>query len=207
MSYVIYGSFGLLCGLVVFQAYVLVELVRQVVELKRLAHESGMSLSEATGLLELGTPMPAFSAREPGGGRSLGHQDLRGHPTILLFVSVAQAELPAYRELPALIQGFQHRADGHVFMLCEGSEADCVRLAREHEVPIPVFLDDGGAIRGSCGIEVTPSAVKLDEEVRITSYGRSRPHQEVEELRARQQAHEDRVFATDENGALVSQDT
>jgi hypothetical protein len=105
-------------------------------------------------------------------------EDLRGDPTILLFVSPMEASLPAYQQLTIAIHALWHQAEGRIYLVCSASEDACRQFALDHRVnsfaenQVPTVLDNGAFIARSFQIDSTPTAVELDEDVRVQRYGR-----------------------------------
>jgi len=173
-------SYALLSMLVVLEAMVLREVLVRTVRIRRLFIDS-MGSSERQqlppGTLRTGSPAPEFKAQIIGTGCNIGTSDLKGHPTILLFVSPAQASSRFYEKLSAGTHALWHKADGHLYLVCSGGEQACLQIMRDHRVEgfsrghVPMILDKDGRIAWSFQIKGTPQAVMLDEEVRVSRYG------------------------------------
>jgi hypothetical protein len=170
-------SFVLLCGLVFIQAMVLQGIVRETASLKRRFDPSrDIAEDEQTKMLSERMPAPEFSAPLLQTGEFLSNNDLKGHPSILVFVSPV-ATSPAYKTLSAAVHAWYHDTDGHIYLVCTGSRHGCQQLASDACAGLPeghsvsVILDEDARITRGYGIEHTPQAVKLDEMAQLVRYG------------------------------------
>jgi hypothetical protein len=169
-------SYVLLWGLVVAEAVILREALHSTVWLKRFY--TRLSRPIGLGGLPSGTQAPEFSAPMIGTGRDLHKDELKGDPTILLFLSPMEVSLAGYQELSIAIHALWHRMEGRIYLVCSGSEEACRRFALDqqvHGIPenqVPMVLDDQANIARSFQIDSTPMAVELDEDVVISRYGR-----------------------------------
>jgi hypothetical protein len=169
-------SYGILYGLVVLEGLVLREAIRRTVSFKRFYADLGRGGKPE--LLAVGTSAPEFSAPVAGTAQSLTREDLRGHPSILLFVSPEEASFPNYQKLADGVNALWHKVAGHVYLFCTGGEEACRQFARDHHVGqfgenhrIPIVLDEGARIARGLHIGATPQAVELDEDARVKRYG------------------------------------
>lgn len=170
-------SFALLCGLVFIEAMVLQHIVRETASLKRLFGPSrSIAEDEQTKMLSEHMPAPEFSAPLLQTGEFLTNSDLKGHRSIVVFVSPV-ATSPAYKTLTAAIHAWYHDMDGHIYLVCTGGRDECQQLADEACASLPeghsvsVILDEDARITRAYGIERTPHAVELDEMAQLVRYG------------------------------------
>lgn len=161
-------TYAVLWGLVLLQALVLREMLRETVWLERLVQGFGRKTEN----LPAGTPAPEFELPVLGEGRTLGPSDLAGDESILLFVEPSAAVSPAYASLDDGIHGLWHKVDGRLYMVCRGSEEECRRFVADRPFRVPVLVDERGRLGTAFRISVTPNAVRLDADVRVASYGR-----------------------------------
>jgi methylamine dehydrogenase accessory protein MauD len=167
-----------LWGLVIFQSLVLLGLVRQSAETRRKLAD--LSAGGSTGgRLELGTKAPSFTAIEARSGRTVRHRDLAGRRSILLFLS------PSCRnceQLAAGIHGIYHKAEGHLYLVCQSSREECLAFLKAQDVrmDLPLLLDPEREIGNRFRIFGVPAAVMLDAELRIRSYGSPRGSEDLE---------------------------
>lgn len=173
-------SYLLLWGMVGLQALCLHELLRQAVWLKGLYRESDKHL-------HTGTPAPDFTAPLLGAEGRLSTRELRGHKSMLLFVSPFEARLPYYQTLRLAIHAMWHKADGHLYLVCHGPQAECLRLAEAHRVeglpnqPLLVW-DEQGAVAAAFQVTNTPQAVLIDPSGRVSHHGHPELSSEPEVL-------------------------
>ena len=179
-------SYPLLWGLVVLEAAMLRKALRSTVRFKRLYFRSDRRIE--VGGPPRGAPAPDFSGPLLENGETLTAAQLKGEPTILLFVSPNEASLPGYRPLAAAIHALWHRVEGHLYVVCSGTEETCRQLAPTLHVhglaenQLPVILDEESRITRSFQIGATPSAVELDENLWVTRYGRPIPEPAEQKL-------------------------
>jgi peroxiredoxin len=162
-------TYALLCGLVILEALVLRQVLRDTVSLKRFYSE-GIGTVVPEGLFG-GTSAPEFSA--PGlDGEILRVSDFEGYSTILLFLSPQDTASVCRGDLSAVIHALWHRVQGHIYLVCSGEEESCRQSARgKCMVPIRIALDIGGEIARSFKITSTPRAVEFDSQGRVVRYG------------------------------------
>jgi hypothetical protein len=117
-------------------------------------------------------------------GKSLSISNLKGHRSTLLFVSPEEVS-PLYENLDIGIHAMWHETDGHVYLVCNGSEEACRQLASDYRVEgfaedqVPVILDEGGRLARSFLIDGTPQAVSLDSDLQVRRYGYPVPRKQV----------------------------
>ncbi len=172
-------SYVLLWGLIIIEAVVLREVLRKTIRFKQTLRNTSQRTVEEISWLHTGTPVPDFTAPLLGTGESLTTSQLRGEPGILLFVN-AEESSPFYEKLATAIHGMWHKAEGRIYLICNGTPEACRQFARKHSVDevadkIPVVLDENGRIAESFRINETPQAVELDEYLRVKRYGRPSP--------------------------------
>lgn len=156
------------------------EAVRRTIRLKQLSSSSRRRKERrhaSPHTLPSGTLAPVFTARVGGTGRLVSLSDLKGHSTILLFVSPGESSSPFYAKLSAGTHALWHKADGHLYIVCRGGEQPCHQIMVDHQVEgfsrghVPMILDEGGYIAERFLVSSTPQAVMLDEDARIIRYG------------------------------------
>jgi peroxiredoxin len=158
-----YVSYIALWILVVFQAFVIVGLVRSVYRnAQRLPR--GIAADEG---LRSGEPAPEFFATDIH-GHTIGTADLEGRQTALLFVSPSCSGCAVtLQELEALRQ----KAGGHVVVVCQGDDAACRELSDRYRVSDPFVVDADRAISESFRVSGIPTAALVDDHARIVTYG------------------------------------
>ena len=181
-------SYVLIWGLVVLEAVVLQEVLRRTVWFKRLYagfYDRAKRQYPSIDALAPGALAPEFTARMLGREKPVSTFDMKGHSTILLFVSPKEASSPLYGKLSAGIHALWHKAGGNLYLVCGGGEEECRRMGRNHggqgvnEGHVPVILDEEARIARSFLIRSTPQAVMLDEDLRVSRYGYPLPTEEA----------------------------
>jgi hypothetical protein len=168
-------SYAALWAIVFVQTAMLQEVVRRTARIKRLY----MTPRRRTALQQLttGTLAPEFVGQALGSGHVVRTSDLKGHSTILLFVSPSDTSSSHYEKLSAGTHALWHKADGHLYVICSGGAEECHRIMRDHHVEgvnlgrVPIILDENGKIAANFLVGGTPQAVILDKETRVTRYG------------------------------------
>jgi hypothetical protein len=174
MQIAFYTSYALLWALVTLQAMVLLEVLRRVSRLKRDIFDS-MPAVVRDERLKSGTPAPDFAVRELASGKTVRPGDLVGEPSLLLFLDPERVrERFSDRWLRNTLAGLGAKAEGKLYLVCDDSAA-IGRLTRGYSLELPVLLDDNGELRQKFRITARPTAVMLDEAVRVKMYGQ--PHQ------------------------------
>jgi hypothetical protein len=134
----------------------------------------------------IGKIAPEFSVPLLGTDRILTRADLEGRETILLFVSPADADLPAYRQINPVLTSMWETVEGELYLVCNGTRDGCERFIGSG--PVKAILDEDGQIARSFQVKKTPRAVHLDEETRVVRYGEpvepQMLHEGAEELTA-----------------------
>ncbi len=192
-------SYVLLWALVVAEAVLTRWVLRRTswakqfyIELTRRRAENRWLISQFDQWLPNGTLAPEFSAEVLGANRRLGNQQLKGHFSILLFMSDSSESSEVGQNLIDELHVLWHKVEGHIYLVCRPEERECTRVATDSRViefsgqEIPVLIDEGGRIARSFVINATPQAVQLDEEGRVRRYGFSPATQHAEEIRLRQ---------------------
>jgi hypothetical protein len=177
-------SYALLWVLVVTESVLLREVLRGTIWFKRLQNDfSRRRKSVEPARLPAGSPAPDFIAPLLWTGESLSTSQLKGHPSILVFVSPEEVS-PLYKNLASAIHAMWHETNGHVYFVCRGSDEACRRLADDHAVrrfaehAVPFIHDEEGQIARSFMISGTPEAISLGSDARVKRYGRPIPNEE-----------------------------
>jgi hypothetical protein len=178
-------SYALLCGLVVLQAIVLRDILRRTLWFKRLTDGfSRRGESETQEPRPTGVPAPDFTATLLSTGELWSSSQLKGHFSILLFVS-PETPSPHYEKIAIAMHAMWHEAGERLYLVCNGSPESCRQFTRIHRIEglgedqIQVLLDEGGQIAQSFLIDSAPQAVSLGEDLRVRRYGRPMPSEEA----------------------------
>ena len=162
-------SFPILCVAVFLQAAVLQKIIEELARLLRIYNGRQTRRKLA---FEKEIPAPELL-----GSEILNLPGLQGHRSMLVFVS-SDDKSAAQKTLSAAIHAWYHETDGHVYLVCAGTEQQCGNIAVEVSVNLPhsssvgLILDEDSSITKSCGVVSTPQAMELDEMAAIVRYGR-----------------------------------
>ena len=180
-------SYWLLWVLVAFQALVLLALVRAVYSLQQSRGSLPGAESGASG-----PPMPAFAAADLN-GHAIDSKSFSGRKTALLFVST---KCISCRLTLHDLDAVRSKGQGNVVVVCHAPRDECHRMAEEHDLRVQVIADEGNRLGELFGITAVPTAVLVDEDLRLASYGHPMSADEVDELLAAE--------STDREAAAVS---
>jgi len=167
-------SYAILWIIVVLQCVLLVGLVRVVYALQQEAPTQPLKPRR----LSSGSEAPPFTATTLSGG-TIGNADFLGHMTALLFVS---PHCPSCTATLYEMQALERKANGNIVVVCRGNTDQASELARTHELKTPVIADSDDRITHLFGVASMPTAVLIDAEYRIHSYGEPLAANELEEL-------------------------
>lgn len=163
------GAFVLIWAVVAVEAIVLLAVLRLTVRLKAEIYEA--MPDAVTHDRPAGGTHVEFEAPDLASGATLRSSELRGAPAALLFTTAHQRDGGRAEWLLDTIAGLRSKAEGRLWVLCEGSSAACSKLSGLVGPDVPVLLDREGEIRGRFLVTATPAAVLLDSEARIAQYG------------------------------------
>lgn len=163
-------SYLVLWLLVVVQALVLLELLREVGLLRLQLPPDPGALIPNDGLAR-GSAAPEFALADARSGRTITEQSLRAPlPTLLLFLT------PRCQSCRVLASGLGDFADSvkdeaQVIAFCGARPADCVAFAEEFALDIPVLADPEQIVFRKYRAARTPSAVLVGGDGRIRLQG------------------------------------
>jgi peroxiredoxin len=121
---------------------------------------------------------PAFRATDLT-GRLIDSKDIVGQKTALLFVSTkCRSCNVTLRDLEVV----SAKAHGNVIVVCQDKRAACEEAARQYGLSLPIIIDQGDDLGERFGVTSVPTAVLINEEYQIQSYGSPMEAEEVEEM-------------------------
>jgi hypothetical protein len=163
-------TYALLLGLVALWGRVLHYLIGETIWLRRLYGP------QDEGLLVLGSRVPEIGAvRELLTGRSITLADMKGH--MVMFVSARNNTPRQYRSLAISVHALRLRAEGKLFLVCDGSPDECWGLLGKMasgsptRKGLPVLVDPAGAVARAFRVSRRSMAIGLDDQARIQYYG------------------------------------
>lgn len=161
--------------LVLCQTVVLIGVVRALHTLQLRSAAGGTPISR--GHLQ-GQPMPQFEQRDMEGAL-IRSQDLVGQELALLFVSPScRACSLTLHEMDMLA----HKAGGNILLVCRAAEEECRQLAASYAIQTTVISDSENVISDLFEVDSVPTAVLVDEDGLITSYGHPMRAEELADM-------------------------
>ncbi|MFL5914904.1 MAG: peroxiredoxin family protein [Gaiellaceae bacterium] len=122
--------------------------------------------------------MPTFVAADLD-GHTIDSNSFSGRKTALLFVST---KCISCRLTLQDLDAVRSKGQGNVVVICHAPQDDCRRMAEEHDLRAQVIADEGNRLGELFGITAVPTAVLVDEDLRLASYGHPMSADEVDEL-------------------------
>jgi methylamine dehydrogenase accessory protein MauD len=131
--------------------------------------------------LEVGTPAPVFREIDILNKKEITVADLKGRPSVLVFVSPSCA--PCAALMPHL-NAFQRTNDGkaNILLFSQSEPQPCLELIQAHKLKLPVISDPEGSISKAYKVHATPFAYGLDEEGLVRRRGIANDLQGLEAL-------------------------
>jgi hypothetical protein len=174
MSFNFLASYIAIWVLVLFQGLLVLALLRQLAELRRLLEVGGL---QGVDRLPVGSLAPDFAGFDLRSGRQVSGQSLSGTGGVMLFLSpectvckglADSLRPPAVNDLPP------------TFVFCQGGERACARFVKRLGPGVHLLV--GGAEEVATRYRVTgsPTAVVVDGERKVRGYGHP---QNVEDLK------------------------
>jgi|SRR5262252_8623343 len=168
-------SYLALWGLVVFQSLVLVGLVHSVYLLQKAPSTVGIPPGSSDGDL-IGQAAPAIGGVDLQGA-AVDSVEFGGRLTALLFVSpTCRSCTVTLDELEAL----KSKVKGSVIIVCRAERHECLGLAEKYRSDVPVVVDKDLTVSKRFHVSTVPTAVVIDKDGRIQSYGHPMHAEELE---------------------------
>jgi len=150
-----------LWSLALFHSFLLIGIVRTLYPRSEpLGHGS-------TKRLGTGSEVPSFEAVDLD-GESLSNMDLVAPTTAILFVS---PRCPSCTVTLYELEALDVKTQGNVVVICRGNLGETMALARDFKVRARWVADADDKLRRAFGVTTTPTAVLVDGQNRIRSYG------------------------------------
>jgi len=173
MSTPLLVSYVFLWVLVAFQSLVIVGLVRSSYLLQNRVPATGTGSASDF-------PTPEFHATDLT-GRLVSNETISGQKTALLFVSTkCRTCNVTLQDLEAV----KKKANGNVIVVCQDRRQSCVEAAQKYGLTIPVIVDDNDELGQLFNVTNVPTAILINDEGRIQSYGQPMQAEEVEQMLA-----------------------
>ena len=166
-------SYVLLWVVVILQSLLLLGTVRAIHSLRQVDHGhdhdplAAAELETPDAERLVGQEIPSFTAVDISGGRFAAEQ-LLGRSTVVLFVSPnCSSCMLTLEELAAVGK----KTNGNVLVVCGEREENCRHLAQDYQLTVPVIVDEDDSIRQLFDVSGAPTAVLLNPNNRVVSYG------------------------------------
>jgi hypothetical protein len=173
-SFSFLSTYVALWGLVLFQTLIIVGLLRELAEIRRLAEDGRLPQR-----LPLGARAPSLRGSDLRTGTTFDTALLSGRELVVLFLSpgcrICWRLADGTRKLPA-------EPSLSRIAVCHGSDGECASFVDTLAGDVPVLLDSSGSMSARYGVRSTPVAFVLDREGRIRSSGSPRHGGELAEL-------------------------
>jgi thiol-disulfide isomerase/thioredoxin len=150
--------------LIIFQTFVLLELVRRVAS----GHVGAASEEEGADLLETGAPAPHFEAKDVLTGRPVTSAEYAGRPTMLLFVSPGCAVCEHVTQQVLVIK---EQIQASLLVVCMAKAPACEPYGTEYREAFTTVYDRDHAIARSFKIKQAPTAVVINRYGLVERYG------------------------------------
>ena len=174
MGFTFVATYVALWALVLFQTLIIVGLLRELAEIRRLAEDGRLPQR-----LPLGARGPRLSGADLRTGATVDTSLFTGRDLVLLFLSpgcrLCWRRADGTRKLsaePAL----------SCIAICRGSAKECTGFVAALAGDVPVLLDGSGSLSASYGVRSTPVAFVLDPEGRVRASGSPRHGGELADL-------------------------
>jgi hypothetical protein len=173
-SFSFLSTYVALWGLVLFQTLIIIGLLRELAEIRRLAEDGRLPQR-----LPLGARAPSLRGSDLRTGTTFDTALLSGRELVVLFLSpgcrICWRLADGTRKLPA-------EPSLSRLAVCHGSAGECASFVETLAGDVPVLLDPSGAMSARYGVRSTPVAFVLDREGRVRSSGSPRHAGELAEL-------------------------
>ena len=164
---IFYVSYGAIWVLVVFQALVMLELVRQMSGDREQSAQPLSTIAE-TAMLPTGSVAPDFRLPELGTNQWVSRDSLSGKSALLAFTSPSCAT--CYKVADEL-SAFQVATDARLVVVCHGDAQTCEPFVGKHFPDALALHDETGVTAEAFLVQHTPTAVLLDPSSLILRYG------------------------------------
>lgn len=153
--------------LVIFQGLLIIALLKQLAEVKQLARLGGVAGADQ---LPAGTPAPDFEGIDLRSAKPLTKQVFAGQGGVLLFLS------PECGSCVELADGLRRSEPGElppIVTFCQGEESPCASFINRLGPEIYTLRGhfDDGSVAKSYHVDGSPTAVVINPDLTIGSYG------------------------------------
>lgn len=172
------ASYVALWALVVFQGLLILVLLRQLAELRRLAAQGGLPSED---LLPAGSPAPDFAGRDLRSGLHVSSRDLDGRGGVILFLSACDV----CKKLADNLRQGPTKDLPPIVAFCQGGEGSCAGIVKGLAPEVPLLLESAEKTAARYRVNSSPTAVVVDGKRRIRGYGHPENVEDLKRLLAR----------------------
>jgi hypothetical protein len=174
MRFGFFASYIAIWILVLFQGLLVLALLRQLAELRRLVEQGGLQGEDR---LPTGSPAPEFAGFDVRSGQQVGSHSLRGLGGVILFLS---SECTVCKDLAASLRQPAMNGLPPIIAFCQGGEEACARFVKRLGLEVYLLLKGAEEIAARYHVSGFPTAVVVDGKGKIRAYGHP---ENVEDLR------------------------
>lgn len=168
-TWLFYTSYIALWVLVAFHTLVLLELVPRIETIRaRGAEGDPLPMEDGSDLLVTGDAAPTIQAPELPTMRIVNSRSWLGEPSLLVFVSPS---CTGCVEIADELRATRGQSSRRLVAVCRGEPSQCAQFAETYLPGIQVLIDETGEIAKQFRVHRTPTAVSLDDKLRVLRYG------------------------------------
>jgi len=125
----------------------------------------------------VGKPLTSFEGRRLDSTTNVTEKQLQGRSGMLLFISCSEFVDDIPPLLPISLNYLWKKIDGRIYIVCQGTEAECRRIRDECHLSerygddIWIIADAGGTIKATFGITRMPAALMIDRHGLVIKAG------------------------------------
>ncbi|MCI0627777.1 MAG: hypothetical protein L0387_40030 [Acidobacteria bacterium] len=163
MNFEFATSYLALWAVVLFQGLIILALMRQLEELRKSAKHGGLTLEH----LPTDSRAPEFAGVDFRSGRRVASRDLEGRGGVILFLSAC----PVCVRLVSDLNQVTTIDMPPMVAVCQGGDRACAGIAKGLPREFHLILEHSEEIAARYLVDSSPTAVFVDETLRIRGYG------------------------------------
>jgi methylamine dehydrogenase accessory protein MauD len=120
--------------------------------------------------LEIGTPAPDFHSVDIVSGREVTLGDLKGRPSVLIFISPSCG--PCHTLMPHMAE-LQRTwgKKGNIILVSQADHQSNLEFAHRHKLKTALISDSNGTVSRAFQAPATPFAYRLDKKGKVQWHG------------------------------------
>jgi hypothetical protein len=164
---------------VLFQGLLIVALLRQLAELRRLVEAGGLQGEDR---LPVGSPAPRFAGFDVRSGQPVSSHTFSGSGGLVLFLS---ADCTVCRGLADRLRPPAMNGLPPIIAFCQGGEHSCAGFVKKLSLDVHLLLEGAEETAARYRVSGFPTAVVVDANQKIRGYGHPRNVEDLRQLLAR----------------------